>query len=94
MQEKELTTEEKRLKKIEQLKAKLQQEQARLSTARRKERDGQLVAWGVYVEALIKHLMMLDASASKIASESTLRAGILSGHYLALSAYNLTPCRG
>ena len=42
----------------------------------------------------IKHLMMLDASASKIASESTLRAGILSGHYLALSAYNLTPCRG
>lgn len=54
MQEKELTTEEKRLKKIEQLKAKLQQEQARLSTARRKERDGQLVAWGVYVEALYK----------------------------------------
>lgn len=54
MEEKELTTEEKRLKKIAQLKARLQKEESRLASARRKERDGQLVAWGVYVEAFYK----------------------------------------
>lgn len=54
MEEKELTTEEKRLKKIAQLKARLQKEESRLASDRRKERDGQLVAWGVYVEAFYK----------------------------------------
>lgn len=43
-----------RLKKQEaQLKARIQQEQARISASARKERDGKLIAWGVAVEQLI-----------------------------------------
>ena len=43
-----------RLKKQEaQLKARIQQEQARISVSARKERTGKLVAWGVAVEQLL-----------------------------------------
>jgi hypothetical protein len=43
-----------RLKKQEaQLKARIEQEQARISASARKERDGKLIAWGVAVEQLI-----------------------------------------
>ena len=44
------TPEERRLQRIAQLKAKLQKEEALLSKDKRKERDGQLIAFGVYVE--------------------------------------------
>ena len=49
-----VTPEERRLQRIAQLKAKLQKEEARLSNDKRKERDGQLIAFGVYVEELFK----------------------------------------
>lgn len=49
-----LTTEEKRIQRIEQLKAKLQKEQAKLSASKRKERDGQLISFGVYIEEFFK----------------------------------------
>ena len=45
-----MTTEEKRILRIKQLKAKLQKEQARLSASKRKERDGQLISFGVNFE--------------------------------------------
>ena len=51
---KTLTTEEKRLKKIAQLKAQLQKEEARLNQDKRKERNGQLIALGVLVEEMYK----------------------------------------
>lgn len=54
MEEKELTTEEKRLKKIAQLKARLQKEEARLADSERKKRTGQLISWGVMVEEIFK----------------------------------------
>lgn len=54
MAEKILTPEEKQLLKIAPLKAKLQKEQARLQTSLRKERNGQLIVWGVLVEELYK----------------------------------------
>ena len=55
MQEnKSATPEERRLQKIAQLKAKLLKEEARLSRDKRKERDGQLIAFGVYVEEFFK----------------------------------------
>lgn len=46
------TSEQRRLKKIAQLKAKLQKEEALLNNSRRKERNGQLVVLGVLVEEL------------------------------------------
>ena len=49
-----VTPEEKRLQRIAQLKAKLQKEEARLSNDKRKERNGQLIAFGVYVEEFFK----------------------------------------
>ena len=49
-----LTTEAKRIQRIEQLKAKLQKEQAKLSASKRKERDGQLISFGVYIEEFFK----------------------------------------
>lgn len=49
-----MTTEEKRLKKIEQLKARLQKEQAKQNSVERKRRDGQLIAWGVMIEEIFK----------------------------------------
>ena len=55
MQEsKAATPEERRLQRIAQLKAKLQKEEALLSKDKRKERDGQLIAFGVYVEEFFK----------------------------------------
>lgn len=48
------TPEERRLQRIAQLKARLQKEEARLSREKRKERDGQLIAFGVYVEEFFK----------------------------------------
>lgn len=43
-----------RLKKQEaQLKARIQQEQARVSASAKKERDGKLISWGVAVEQLL-----------------------------------------
>jgi hypothetical protein len=49
-----LTTSEKRVIKINQLKAKLQKEQARINAVARKERNGQLIALGVLGEELYK----------------------------------------
>lgn len=49
-----LTTEERRKQKIAQLKAKLQNEEARFNKDKRKERDGQLIAFGVYVEEFFR----------------------------------------
>lgn len=55
MEEKsKLTQEEKRLKRIAQLKAMLQQEEAKQNQEERKRRTGQLVAFGVYIEAFFK----------------------------------------
>ena len=55
MQDNKITTpEERRLQRIAQLKAKLQKEEARLSNDKRKERNGQLIAFGVYVEEFFK----------------------------------------
>lgn len=49
-----LTQEEKRLKRIAQLKAMLQQEEAKQNQEERKRRTGQLVAFGVYIEEFFK----------------------------------------
>lgn len=46
------TTEEKRIEKIKQLKARLQREESRLNQEKRKERNGQLIAFGILVEEL------------------------------------------
>ena len=55
MEEKQaLTTEEKRKLKIAQLKAQLQKEESRLNKDKRKERDGQLIAFGVLIEEAFK----------------------------------------
>lgn len=48
------TTNEKRLKKIEQLKERIAKEQARLNDSIRKEKTGQLVAAGVLMESIYK----------------------------------------
>lgn len=50
-----LTTSEKRAIKIRQLKAKLQKEQAKLNNVARKERNGQLIAFGVLLEIVYKN---------------------------------------
>lgn len=52
---KQMTTEEKRLEKIAQLRAKLQKEEALLNKTKRQERNGQLVALGVLVEEMYKN---------------------------------------
>lgn len=49
-----LTPEERRMKRIEKLKAKLQKEEALANAAKRKERNGQLIAWGVLIEEMYK----------------------------------------
>lgn len=55
MEEKKgFTTEEKRKQRIAQLKAKLQKEEARLNQEKRKERNGQLIAFGVLIEEIFK----------------------------------------
>ena len=54
MEKEQLTTAEKRKLKIEQLKARLQKEESRLNAQLRKERTGQLIAFGIYLEAFFK----------------------------------------
>lgn len=50
--EKNLTAEERRIKRIAQMRAKLQKEEALLNHDRRKKRNGQLIAGGVFMEQL------------------------------------------
>ena len=54
MEKGQLTTAEKRKLKIEQLKARLQKEESRLNAQLRKERTGQLMAFGIYLEAFLR----------------------------------------
>lgn len=54
MAEKSQTTREKRLAKIAQLEAMLQKEKARLNMEKRKERNGQLIAFGIFLEEYLK----------------------------------------
>lgn len=48
------TSKEKRIDKISQLKAQIQKEQAKLKEESRKERNGQLIAFGIWVENFLK----------------------------------------
>lgn len=52
--EKKLTGEERRIKRIAQIKATLQKEEALLNLGRRKKRNGQLIAFGVLMEQIYK----------------------------------------
>lgn len=61
------TPEERRLKRIAQLKAKLQKEEATQIQQERKARTGQLVSFGVYIEEFFKSS---DADAKKRLEES------------------------
>lgn len=54
MSDKGKTSAEKRAERIAQLKAQLQKEQSRQNTEIRKERNGQLIALGVYMEEAFK----------------------------------------
>lgn len=54
MSEQILTTEQKRAKRIAQLRSKLQKEESRQAEDLRKKRNGQLVSWGVMVEEIFK----------------------------------------
>ena len=54
MAEKAQTTREKRLARIAQLEAQIQKEKARLNEEKRKERNGQLIAFGVFMEEYLK----------------------------------------
>lgn len=72
MDEKTLTPEEKQLLKIAQLKAKLQKEQAKLQTSQRKERNGQLIVFGVMVEELYKIATPEQRESWKNKAEQTL----------------------
>lgn len=53
-EKKQLSTKDRRLQRIAQLKARLQNEEARLADSERKKRTGQLVSWGVMVEEIFK----------------------------------------
>lgn len=81
MEEKKvLTTEEKRKQRIAQLKAKLQKEEARLNQDKRKERNGQLIAFGVLVEEIFKSgnsqlvTMLEDAAKTRLKDRNLNRA--------------------
>lgn len=52
--EKKLTGEERRIKRIAQIKATLQKEESLLNQGRRKKRNGQLIAFGVLIEQAYK----------------------------------------
>lgn len=54
MPEQTLTTEQKREKRIAQLRARLQKEEAKQAESQRKKRDGQLISWGIMVEEIFK----------------------------------------
>lgn len=49
------TTREKRLKEIEQLKAKVQKKEAQFNAITRKERNGELMAFGILTETILKN---------------------------------------
>lgn len=71
--EQPLTTSEKRLIKINNLKARIEKETARLNTKLRKERNGQLVALGIlgemlYIQASGEDRLQLVAKAGKFLS--------------------------
>ena len=75
-----LTQEEKRLKRIAQLKAMLQQEEAKQNQEERKRRTGQLVAFGVYIEEFFKTSDDEAKNGWKRVSTSTFQDEILSVH--------------
>lgn len=80
-EKKPMTPEERRLQRIAQLKARLQQEEARLSQEKRKERTGQLVAFGVYVEEALKsagdeEIIVLEDGLKKYLSGRTLEKAL------------------
>lgn len=75
-----LTQEEKRLKRIAQLKAMLQQEEAKQNQEERKRRTGQLVAFGVYIEEFFKTSDDEAKNGWKRVSKSTFQDEILSVH--------------
>lgn len=54
MSEQTISSEEKRIKRIAQLEARLQKEKAKQKDILRKERNGQLMAFGIYLEAYLK----------------------------------------
>lgn len=70
------TTKEKRIDKISQLKAQIQKEQAKLKEEARKERNGQLIAFGIYMEEYLK------ANPSKISSMKQSMQNFLDGRNL------------
>lgn len=49
-----MTTDERRLQRIQQLKAKIQKEEARHNESQRKKRTGQLISFGIYLEEFFK----------------------------------------
>lgn len=69
MAEKKQTTREKRLKKISQLEVKLQKQRALLSEEKRKERNGQLIAFGIWVEEYVKKYPARKASVERSMNE-------------------------
>lgn len=74
MEEKQpLTTEERRKQKIAQLKAKLQKEEARLNQSQRKERNGQLIAFGVLFEQYYRDSDPVQREAFKALAEKYLK---------------------
>lgn len=75
--ERPLTPSEKRVIKINQLKAKIQKEQARMNTEHRKLRNGQLVALGIFGELVYK-----EASRDERIKIATNAGKLLSGRNL------------
>lgn len=76
MKDQQLTTREKRQARIAQLEARLQKEKARLNSDKRKERNGQLIAFGIYMEEYLK------ANPSKISSMKQSMQNFLDGRNL------------
>ncbi len=68
-EKKQITTREKRLNKISQLEAKLQKQRALLSEEKRKERNGQLIAFGIWVEEYLKRYPARKASVERSMNE-------------------------
>ncbi|WP_280120266.1 hypothetical protein [Sangeribacter muris] len=64
-EKKQITTREKRLKKISQLEARLQKQRALLGEEKRKERNGQLIAFGIWVEEYLKQFPGRKASVER-----------------------------
>ena len=75
--ERQLTPSERRVLKINQLKAKLQKEQSRINTEHRKLRNGQLIALGIFGELVYK-----EASREERIKMATHAGKLLSGRNL------------